>query len=262
MKIDKDQLIVAVFKRKTRDMFPNDEEIERDRPIYGPTLTADDRRVMNGIDTILVVLKKAIHGLPMIRAVVATGDSDNSDDDHSGPSDDSSSGEDDDVWVSRVPRSRIKLHKFDGSESWESWWAHFQNCASYNRWSERDKLAFMKGALTGNAAQVLWYTDRFATGSFRKLVDALRSRYSGERQAEKYRAELQIRRRKCAESLSDLHQDIRRLIALAYPKLTADAREEIACDHFTNAVNDAEYALKVKERAPMSLDEALELRFV
>jgi len=60
----------------------------------------------------------------------------------------------------------------------------------------------MKGALTGNAAQVLWDTDRFAMGAFRKLVDALRSRYSGERQAEKYRAELQIRRRKCAERLS------------------------------------------------------------
>ena len=76
------------------------------------------------------------------------GGGDNSDDDHSWPSDDSSSGEDDDVRVSRVPRSRIKLQSFDGSESWESWWAHFQNSASYNCWSERDKLAFMKGALT------------------------------------------------------------------------------------------------------------------
>ena len=91
------------------------------------------------------------------------------------------------------------------------------------------------------------------------MVDILRSRYSGERQAEKYRAELQISRRKSAESLSDLHQDIRRLMALAYPKLAADAREEIVCDHFTNALNDAEFALKVKERAPMSLDEALRI---
>jgi len=48
-------------------------------------------------------------------------------------------------------------------------------------------------------------------------------------------------------------------MALAYPKLTADAREEIACDHFTNALNNAEFALKVKERAPMSLDEALRI---
>jgi len=81
--------------------------------------------------------------------------------------------------------------------------------------------------------------------------------YSGERQAEKNSAELQIRRRRSHESLSELHHDIRSLMALAYPRLMAEAREEIACDHFTNAFSDRDFALKVKERAPKSLDEAL-----
>ena len=67
----------------------------------------------------------------------------------------------------------------------------------------------MKGALTGNASQVLWDTDRTTTNTLKKLVTILKSRYSGERQADKYRAELQIRRRKANESLSELHQDIR-----------------------------------------------------
>ena len=93
-----------------------------------------------------------------------------------------------------------------------------------------------EGALSGNAAQVLWDTDRSTTDSLKKLVKILKSHYSGERQADKYRAELQIRRRKPQESLSELHQNIRRLMALAYPKLPTEAREEIACDHFTNAL--------------------------
>jgi len=52
------------------------------------------------------------------------------------------------------------------------------------------------------------------------------------------------------------HQDIRRLMALAYQKLTAEAREEIAiaCDHFTNALSNPDFALKVKEKAPTSGD--------
>jgi len=62
VKIVEDQWIVVVF--------PNVEVIERDRPINGPTLTADDRTVLNGIDAILVVRKEVIHGLPTIRAVV------------------------------------------------------------------------------------------------------------------------------------------------------------------------------------------------
>jgi len=61
-------------------------------------------------------------------------------------------------------------------------------------------------------------------------------------------------------SLSELHQDIRRLMALAFPKLTAEAREEIACDHFTHALGDPDLALKVKERLPKSLDEACSSR--
>ena len=180
------------------------------------------------------------------------------DNDGDGPSGGNSSENDESLGATDGRKQiRIKLQKFDGTGSWESWWAHFQNCAAYNRWTKRDQLAFMKGALTGNAAQVLWDTDRSTTGSLRKLIAVLKSRYSGERQAEKYRAELQIRRRKSQESLSELHQDIRRLTVLGYPKLTAEGREQIGCDHFTNALGDPDFALKVKERAPKSLDEAL-----
>ena len=46
-------------------------------------------------------------------------------------------------------------------------------------------------------------------------------------------------------------------MALAYPKLTAKVREQIGCDHFTNALTDPNFALEVKERSPKSLDEAL-----
>ena len=75
--------------------------------------------------------------------------------------------------------------------------------------------------------------------------------------AEKHQVELRIRRRKTGESLSDLHQDIRSLTVLAYPQLTADAREQIGSDHFTNALGDADLALEIKERSPKSLEEAL-----
>jgi len=48
-------------------------------------------------------------------------------------------------------------------------------------------------------------------------------------------------------------------MALAHPRLRAKAREEIACDHFTNAFSAPDFALKVKERAPKTLDEALNI---
>jgi len=69
--------------------------------------------------------------------------------------------------------------------------------------------------------------------------------------------ELGLRRRRAAESLSELHHQIRRLMAYAHPPLQQKAREAIATDYFVDATDDADFALKVRERAPSTLDEAL-----
>ena len=154
-------------------------------------------------------------------------------------------------------RHRIKPRTFDGSGSFETFWAHFENCATYNRWKEPDQLAHLKASLVGDAGQTLWDSDASATDTLEKLTALLRSRYSGSRQADKYRMELRLRRRRAGESLSALHQDVRRLMALAHPTLQQEAREPIACDYFIDALDEPEFALKVRERAPPTLDEAL-----
>jgi len=94
-------------------------------------------------------------------------------------------------------RHRIKPRTFDGSGSFETLWAHFENCATYNRWGEADKLAHLKASLVGDAGQVLWDSDASATDALEKLTTLLRSRYSGSRQADKYRSELGLCRATC-----------------------------------------------------------------
>jgi len=46
-------------------------------------------------------------------------------------------------------------------------------------------------------------------------------------------------------------------MALAHPTLQQEAGEAIACDYFVDAMDDADFVLKVRERAPPTLDEAL-----
>jgi len=79
------------------------------------------------------------------------------------------------------------------------------------------------------------------------------------RQADKYQMELRLRRRHPSETLSTLHRDIRRVMALAHPTLQQEAREAIACDCFIHAMDDAEFALKIREWAPPTLDEVLQV---
>ena len=105
-------------------------------------------------------------------------------------------------------RIRLSLHNFDGSSSFESFYAQFHNCASYNWWNDADKLTHLKASLTGDAQQILWDTDAAGTDTIEKMTTLLRNRYSGSRQSDKYQTELRLRRRRPGESLSSLHQDI------------------------------------------------------
>jgi hypothetical protein len=45
--------------------------------------------------------------------------------------------------------------KFDGSGSFETFLAHFLNCADHNRWYSTEKLAQLKSCFTKDVGQVL-----------------------------------------------------------------------------------------------------------
>jgi len=70
------------------------------------------------------------------------------------------------------------------------------------------------------------------------------------------------------DCLSELHRDIRRLIALAFPDLQQHYRDVIACDYFIDSLDDTDFALKVHERNPLreqnpeSLDDAIRVASV
>ena len=77
----------------------------------------------------------------------------------------------------------MKPEKFNGHGSFESFLYQFNNCASYNRWSETDKLAHLRWAMTGAAAQLLWGTEEM---SFSELMEKLRCCFSGRGMEEKF----------------------------------------------------------------------------
>jgi len=68
----------------------------------------------------------------------------------------------------------------------------------------------LKASLTGDTGQLLWDTGEASINTLDKLTALLHSRYSGSRQADKYRSELRLRRRQPGETLSALYQDVRR----------------------------------------------------
>ena len=91
------------------------------------------------------------------------------------------------------------------------------------------------------------------------MVKVLKERFGEVNQADKYRIEVKNRKRQPGETLRSLYSDIRRLVALALPGFDRKASETMASDYFIGALNDPDFALKVRERSPKDLDTALRI---
>ena len=76
--------------------------------------------------------------------------------------------------------------------------AQFQNCSVYNQWTESEQLAYLRGSLEKEAGQVLWDYSAESTNSVKKLIRALKERFGGANQADKYRIEVKSRSRRLA----------------------------------------------------------------
>ena len=90
-------------------------------------------------------------------------------------------------------------------------------------------------------------------------MNILKKRFSGKCMEEKFQSEFRCRRRNRGESLRELAQDIQRLMILAYPSEQSSLSQHLARDAFLSASADPEFELKITEREPTNLDDALRI---
>ena len=153
----------------------------------------------------------------------------------------------------------LKLKDFDGRTCVEAYLARFEVVSKHNGWSEADRLENLQCALEGNAAQVLWDQGSQGIKSCRRLIRHLRQRFGSEGQQCVYRTQLRSRVRPKGEPLSVTVDEVRRLMALAYPGPMSGDKQTIAIDALLNMLGDSELVLKIREREPETLEDAFKV---
>ena len=156
-------------------------------------------------------------------------------------------------------RTYLKLKDFDGRTCVEAFLARFEVVSRHNGWSEEDRLENLQCALEGNAAQVLWDQGSQSIKSCRRLIKHLRQRFGSEGQQCVYRTQLRSRVRPKGEPLSVTVDEVRRLMALAYPGPMSGDKQIIAIDALLNMLGDGELVLKIREREPETLEDAFKI---
>jgi len=108
----------------------------------------------------------------------------------------------------------IKLQKYDGTESLDTFLMKFQYMASYLQWDDENMFHHLCTRLEGAVGQVIW--DSFPRATMADIVCHLQSRFGTQLLAERFKAELRAWRRAPGKSFQQLYQDICRLVTLAY----------------------------------------------
>ena len=153
-------------------------------------------------------------------------------------------------------KTKLKVGTYDGNSCLETFLLKFDGCATYNGWSDEDKLAHLMHALEGNAAQLLHSCRGQLT--YIHLREKLRQRYGAEEIRDRYIHELRTRRQKPDETLAALANEIERLSSLGFPDTSPEDRDRFFnLTAFLDAIADVNLSYEVRKQKPRSLKEAL-----
>ncbi len=161
------------------------------------------------------------------------------------------------VPVNHAQMPRTNAPYYDGTSPWADYLVQFEIVAELNGWNDGLKAMYLATSLRGVAQSVLGDLDELGRRHYPTLVARMNQRFGSENQTEMFRAILRNRTRKPGETLPDLAHEIRRLVKLAYPTGQQGIIEDLAKNHFIDALPEGEYRWNIQQTRPRNLDEAV-----
>jgi len=157
----------------------------------------------------------------------------------------------------RPNRPLILPDTFTGEGDFDEWINRFEDVADINRWSDADKLRWLKVRLSNKAYVAYGRLPHVIKQSYSAAKEALYNRFEPEFKLELYRVELEKRVKLDDESWADYGDSLSQLTSKAFPTLQDKAQEQIALNYYMNQLNDPRISLAVKQRQPVDIREAV-----
>lgn len=159
-----------------------------------------------------------------------------------------------------IQRKEKEPDKFDGKGvEWNSFLAHFEQVASWNRWDEGEKAAQLSMSLRGMAQDLLGTLTLAQIGNYNTLKTVLEQRFSPRELEVAHRCQYRNRRRETGESAADFGYVVRRLAQKAYPNIPFNSLETQVIDQFVDGLSSLELRRHVILNKPNTLDRAIAL---
>lgn len=134
-------------------------------------------------------------------------------------------------------RPSMQPTPYSGSDDWDEYISHFENCAELGRWSDRDKILALSASLRGAARTFYISLSVEEKHSYLSLVGKLGQRFGSTRQQNRWLSRFEARKRQPGESIAVLGDSLRQMAQKAYSNLDAVAQETIALNQLYKAIS-------------------------
>ncbi|KAL3885170.1 hypothetical protein ACJMK2_025265 [Sinanodonta woodiana] len=150
---------------------------------------------------------------------------------------------------------KIKPQSFDGNIDIDEYLTQFNSVVEINGWNSYEKALYLASSLSGIACSLLSELENEQRTNYDTLVSALFNRFGSINRAEIFRSKLKSRYQEKGETLPELAQNIRKLTRLAYPSASTEVVEILAIEQFTEAINDSDIRLRLREQGLKTISE-------
>ena len=180
--------------------------------------------------------------------------------------------------VVATPNKPLVLSKTFSGETGkvEEWLDHFDNVAAVNKWSDDEKLLWLRVHLMGWAQAiklssrdlVLLIKEAWAQAVFKRLStadqrsvdrvkEALKVQFEPASKKDLYLAEFHCRKKKATEGWAYYADNLCALPEKAYSDFSEEAREKLALNNYLQQLSNELIRFAVKQKKPSNLNEAV-----
>ncbi|CAC5382207.1 unnamed protein product [Mytilus coruscus] len=151
-------------------------------------------------------------------------------------------------------RKQKEPDSFDGKCSeWVDYIIHFEQVASWNQWTDREKAQQLTMCLRGYAQKILSDLTLGQMSDYNALKNVLSQRFNPREGEVAYRCEFRNRRRQKDETVAEYGYGLRRLAQQAYPTIRYNEIEPTVVDQYIHGLNNHELKKHVQFHHPQTL---------
>jgi len=147
--------------------------------------------------------------------------------------------------------------KFDGNQNFDDWVSHFECISKINGWNDDQKVLWLRVCMAVKAHMAYNRFSHEIQNSYGLMRATLKERFEPASKRDPYKIQLESRTKCEEENWADFGDDLCFLADKAYPKLSDEAKEQLALFRFFKQLQQPEMSLAVRQRKPKTVRDAV-----